>query len=83
MANVKTSISLEKLLFEQVDVMAKSLKISRSQLFSIAALEYLKRCQNSELLDKINEAYDDVTEIDSEIVSRMRPNHRKMAKDQW
>jgi len=83
MANVKTAISLEKSLFEQVDLMSKSLKISRSRLFSIAAQEYLKRCQNVELLDKLNAAYDDVTETQSDNVAKMRPNHLKMVKDQW
>ena len=83
MANVKTAISLEKPLFEQVNMMAKNLNISRSRLFSIAVQEYLKRCQNFELLDKINAAYDDVTETNSDTVSKMRPNHLKMVKDQW
>lgn len=83
MANVKTAISLEKPLFEQVNVMAKNLNISRSRLFSIAVQDYLKRCQNIELLDKIDAAYDDVAETNSKIVTRMRPNHLKMVKDQW
>jgi metal-responsive CopG/Arc/MetJ family transcriptional regulator len=63
--------------------MAKNLNISRSRLFSIAVQEYLKRCQNIELLDKINAAYDDVAENSSEIIVKMRPNHFKMVKDQW
>ncbi|MBA3027708.1 MAG: CopG family transcriptional regulator [Desulfobacteraceae bacterium] len=83
MANVKTAISLEKQLFEKVNVMAKNLNISRSRLFSIAVQEYLKRCQNIELLDKINDAYDDIDGINSDIVTKMRPNHYKMVKDQW
>ena len=83
MANIKTAISLEKPLFEQVNLMAKNLNISRSRLFSIAVQEYLKRCENIELLSKINSAYDDVAQTSSEMVTKMRPNHLKMVKDKW
>lgn len=82
MANVKTAISIEKLIFEQMDILAKDLDISRSRLFALAALEYLQRHKNIKLLQSLNEAYDDLPESEP-IVSRMRSGHYKMVKEQW
>jgi hypothetical protein len=43
MPNVKTAISIEKPVFEQMDVFAKDLNISRSRAYSIAAQEFIQR----------------------------------------
>ncbi len=82
MPNVKTAISIEKPIFEQIDILAKDLKVSRSYLFSQAAKEFLQRHQNSELLKQINEAYDDQPETEP-LVSKMRSKHHALVKDQW
>ncbi len=84
MANIKTAISIEKPLFEQVDALANELKISRSRLFVIAAREFVKRHRNQKLLDAINEAYDDLPGSDEETTLRqMRFRHFELVKDQW
>jgi len=84
MANIKTAISIEKPLFEQVDALAHELKISRSRLFVIAAREFVKRHRNQKLLDAINEAYDDLPGSDQETTLRqMRFRHFELVKDQW
>jgi hypothetical protein len=59
------------------------LNISRSRLFVIAAQEFIQRHTNIELLQAINEAYDDLPDGDTKIVDKMRPQHLKMVKDQW
>jgi metal-responsive CopG/Arc/MetJ family transcriptional regulator len=83
MPNIKTAISIEKQIFDQVNDLAKNLNISRSRLFAIAAQEYIQRHTNIELLQAINEAYDDLPDDDTKIVDKMRPRHLKMVKDQW
>ena len=83
MPNIKTAISIEKPIFDQVNSLAKNLNISRSRLFVIAAQEYIQRHTNIELLQAINEAYDDLPDDDTKIVDKMRPQHLKMVKDQW
>jgi metal-responsive CopG/Arc/MetJ family transcriptional regulator len=83
MPNVKTAISIEKPIFDQVNDLAKNLNISRSRLFVIAAQEFIQRHNNLELLQAINDAYDDLPDVDSNIVDKMRPRHMKMVKDQW
>jgi len=82
MANIKTAISIEKPIFEQMNVLAKDLNISRSRLFALAAQEFIQRHKNIQLLQSLNEAYDDLSESDP-IVSKMRPRHFKMVKEQW
>ncbi len=84
MANIKTAISIEKPLFEQVDDLAHELKTSRSRIFALAAQEFLQRHKNQKLLEAINDAYDDIPdEIDESLKSVRRSHHLKMVKDQW
>ncbi len=82
MASIKTAISIEKPIFEQMNVLAKDLNISRSRLFALAAQEFIQRHKNIKLLQSLNEAYDDLPESEP-IVSKMRPRHFKMVKEQW
>jgi len=84
MANIKTAISIEKPLFEQVDDLAHELKTSRSRIFALAAQEFLQRHKNQKLLEAINDAYDDIPdEIDQSLKPMRRSRHLKMVKDQW
>jgi hypothetical protein len=83
MPNIKTAISIEKPIFDKVNDLAKNLNISRSRLFVIAAQEFIQRHTNLELLEAINDAYDDLADADTKIVDNMRPRHLKMVKNQW
>ncbi len=82
MPNVKTTISIEKPVFEQMDVLAKKLRVSRSRFFAIAAREFIERHNNMALLKQINAAYKDSSETDP-MITRMHSNHYGMVKDQW
>ena len=80
MPGVKTAISLEKELFEQVNKLAKELHVSRSRLFILAVKDYLKKYESRNLLAKINAAYGDVasnkekTKIMDQIKRKQREN---------
>jgi metal-responsive CopG/Arc/MetJ family transcriptional regulator len=82
MPNVKTAISIEKPIFEKMDILAKNLKISRSRLFSMAAEEFIERHKNLELLQLLNQVYEDAPESEP-TVTQMRSRHYKLVKDQW
>jgi len=82
MPNIKTAISIEKPIFEQMNILAKNLNVSRSRLFAMAAREFIQRHNNMELLNLINEAYEDSSETEP-MVTMMHLNHYKMVKDQW
>ena len=84
MGNVKTAISIDEPLFEQVDNLAHELNTSRSRIFAMAVTEFIQRHKNQRLLEAINAAYDDVPEVKEEsLKSMMRSKHLKMVKDQW
>ena len=84
MGNIKTAISIEKPLFEQVDNLAHELKTSRSRIFALAAMEFIQRHKNQKLLEAINAAYDDIPDVKEEsLKSMMLSKHLKMVKDQW
>ena len=84
MGNIKTAISIDKPLFEQVDNLAHELNTSRSRIFALAAIEFIQRHKNKKLLEAINSAYDDIPDVKEEFLkAAMRAKHIKMVKDQW
>lgn len=84
MANIKTAISIDKPLFEQVNDLARELNTSRSRIFALAAKEFIQRRKNQKLLQAINDAYDDAPDEKEESVrSNVRSRHLKMVEGQW
>ena len=84
MANVKTAISLQQSLFEQVDALAQEMEISRSRLFVLAVEAFIQRYQNRQLLEAINEAYADLPDPEEQALRRqMHQQHRQMVEGQW
>jgi len=84
MSNIKTAISLQKSLFEQVDLMAREMKVSRSHLFVIALEDYIRRYQNQVLLEKINQAYQDAPDKTEKVHLRgMKKQQRKVVEGEW
>ena len=60
MANsVKTAISLQEELFDDVNSLAEELHISRSKLFVLAVRDFMKKNENEKLLAQINLAFND------------------------
>lgn len=84
MANVKTAISLQESLFDQLESLAREMNISRSRLFALALEDYIRRHQTEQLLDQINAAYDDAPDAAERAYQRrMRRQHRQMVEGEW
>jgi len=84
MTTVKTAISIQKSLFEQVNDLAEELQMPRSQLFVLAVEEYIKRHQNRKILETLNEVYTDVSDRDEGVLREgMRRQHRQLVEGQW
>ena len=84
MATIKTAISIDKPLFEQLDDLANELNTSRSRIFALAAEEFIQRHKNLKLLEAINTAYDDFPdEKETSLNTLIRSKHLKMVKGQW
>jgi len=84
MARVKTAVSLDKSLYEQIEVLAHKMEVSRSRIFAMALEDFLRRHENEELLEQINRACQD--EMDPAGDARhqgMRRLHRKIVEGEW
>lgn len=81
MPKVKTAVSLQESLVERLDNLARELNISRSQLFSRAADEFLRRHQAPVSLETINRALEDDPQTEEKAqVREMRNNYRQLVE---
>jgi len=85
MPGVKTAISLEKDLFNQVNQLANDLHLSRSKLFTLAVKDYLKKQENKKILAQLNAAYGDSPSKEEKTNSEaMHRKHRKIVeRESW
>lgn len=84
MKTVKTAISIEKPLFDEIDALARRRNTSRSRIFALAAQEYIHRQSNRELLDALNSAHEDGPDPNEiRLEQRMRKIHAKVLEDRW
>jgi len=75
MSGVKTAISLEENLFNQVNRLANDLHVSRSKLFTLAVKDFLKKQESNKLLAQLNAAYSDSPSEEETSISKAM--HRK------
>lgn len=84
MANVKTAISLEKPLLEQVDLTAQEMGVPRSHVFVLAVEEFLQRRQNEQLMETINKVYSEhpPTEREQAQIKEMKRHYMSTLEDE-
>jgi hypothetical protein len=81
---IKTAISIQKLLFDQAEDLARKLKVSRSRLFVLALQEYIQREKNRELLKQLNMACADDPDAAEQTLRRSAlRSHRRLVEDEW
>ena len=84
MASIKTAISIQEPLFQQVEALANELNISRSRIFVLAVEEFIQRYNNLQLLEEINRAYDDLPDDTEQLYSaKVRRQQRKLVEGEW
>ncbi len=84
MSYVKTAISIQEPLLRQVDALACQMNIPRSRLFVMAIEEFIQQQRNRQLLEQLNQAYDDVPSTTEQThLSRMKVKYRRLMEDQW
>ena len=80
---MKTAISIPDELFNKVDELAAELHLSRSQIFTDAVIEYLKRQQNLKILEAINTVYsDDETDEEKRFREEGKKHYAGLLKDE-
>ena len=81
---IKTAISIEKILFDQADNLARTMKVSRSKLFVIALQDYIEHQKNKDMLAQINAAYADEPDTTEQALRRKsRQQHRRIVGGEW
>jgi len=84
MQAIKTAISIEKNLFEQAEIIARTLKVSRSKLFVMALQEFIEHQKTRELLAQINAAYSDEPDAEEQTLRlKIRRQHRRTVEGEW
>ena len=82
--SVKTAISLQRQLFQQVDKIAREKKLPRSRVFVLALEAYVARYQNQILLGKLNEVYAAKPDAaDQKRSKARRKTHRRIVEGEW
>lgn len=78
LASSKTAISLEPLLLDRIDDLARELKVSRSRLLALAAEDFLRKHENARMLAQIELAYaDEPTREEQHVRKAARAAHRR------
>ena len=84
MATVKTAISIQESLFDQVNDLAETLQMPRSRLFTLAVEEFIKRYENRSIFEALNEVYDEAPDSGEEALQEgMRRQQRQLVEGQW
>lgn len=84
MTTIKTAISLQESLFEQIEAVAQEMQISRSRFFALAAENFIQQHENQKLLVELNAAYDDIASAEEqELLRQMRHKQFKLVADEW
>jgi metal-responsive CopG/Arc/MetJ family transcriptional regulator len=78
---MKTAISLPDPVFEQAEVLAQQLGLSRSELYTKALQSYLKRYNRDQTLLKLNQVYSrESSELDP-VMTRMQ--FMSLPRENW
>lgn len=84
MLAIKTAISIEKNLFDQAEIIARTMKISRSKLFVIALQDFIEHQKNKEMLAQINAACADEPDATEQTLRRKSSRqHRRLVEGEW
>jgi len=84
MPAIKTAISIERDLFQEMDRLSRKLRIPRSRLFARAVQEFLQRQQSDRLLEQINRAYRKPESAEEKAVrSAAAHSFQRLIKDSW
>ena len=85
MPGVKTAISLDENLFNQVSQLANEMHVSRSKLFTLAVKDFLKRQESNKLLAQLNAAYSDSPSEEEKSISKamLRKQRQIVGQESW
>ncbi|MCY4080238.1 MAG: ribbon-helix-helix protein, CopG family [Caldilineaceae bacterium] len=79
---VKIEVSLSNTLFEEVESLAREMKMSRNELLSVAIQEFIERSETRRMMAALNEVHGDPPdEEELATLRQMLEHHRKTLRD--
>ncbi len=83
--SVKTAISIQKELFQEVNKLAEELHVSRSKLFVLAVRDFIKKNENKKIISQINKAYGEYPDsVEESLHDAMRQKQaRNLESEPW
>jgi len=85
MASSRTTVSIQKSLYETLNMIAQDLELSSSIILELAIEQFVREYQNNrELLQKINAAYDHLPDNEEQtLLNKMKIHHKSLVEGQW
>ena len=85
MATVKTAISIPEPLFEELEVAAKEMQLSRSEVFRRAVERFLRDRESQRMMEKLKKVYSEPPdEEEREYLRRMKVLYSKsLEREEW
>lgn len=85
MSTIKTAISIQQSIFEQVEAIAQEMKVSRSRLFVLALENFIRDYQDHQLFEAINQACAEISDdpLEQSRLRQIRRQHRRMVEGEW
>jgi metal-responsive CopG/Arc/MetJ family transcriptional regulator len=84
MTHMKTALSIEKSLFDRMEHLSRSMKISRSRLYSLAIRDYLEKMDHEQILERINAACADMPdEVEKKWFESTAHTHGAQVEGEW
>ena len=78
---MKTAISLPDSIFEEAEVLAQELAISRSELYTKALKAYMQERNRSKMLEKLNAVYSEVSSELDPVLAEMQ--WMALPREEW
>jgi metal-responsive CopG/Arc/MetJ family transcriptional regulator len=82
MENIETAISLPESLFEQSEIIADEMHVSRSRLIAIALEEFICCYQTRKLQEKISRTSPDPPNLQEEGILEIMRRHQQVFKNE-
>ncbi len=84
MSTIKTAVSIPESLFQQINLAAKKMKISRSKVFVKAVTDFLKNWKNEEMLEQLNSVHEEFSNAqEQKKLVLAKKKYRKFVEGEW
>ena len=84
MSSIKTAISMPKSLFQETDLLAKKLEVSRSELIVKALTAFIENQKNRQIWEELNRAYHVPPDAQEEKSKKLgKGRYRKLMEGEW